>query len=300
MSRPSAAALRVKAVRHALSNWARENIRNFPWRREGATPYEILVAEFLVKRTTATAASRLYPSFIAQFPTVAALTQAGVSELETALAPIGLQAQRAAAIRELGVHIANRHGGQIPSSLDDLVNVPGLGAYSARAILSFGFGVPAAIVDSNVTRVLGRVFARTMGHESGLGAYQELADSLLPNDGHQVHNYALLDLGSSVCRYDAPRCADCPLSSLCDSAGIPLERPPNAEGVALRAVRRAANLSQAKLASEAGVSKATVVALELGRRNPRPATVRVLREAAAAYSAKTDRASRNPRNADSS
>ena len=117
--------------------------------------------------------------------------------------------------------IVDRYAGAIPADLDSLLEVPQIGEYAARAVMSFGHGIPAAVVDSNVIRVLGRLFSQTLGKRPTLVQLQELADVLLPDQGHQQFNWAVLDLGALVCRYDRPKCEICPLMAICDTNQLP-------------------------------------------------------------------------------
>ena len=153
----------IPDVRHALLEWAADHRRAFPWREKTVSAYEVLVAEVLLKRTTARAAARVFPTFICQFPDIECVRQALLEQLEAALQPVGLYRQRAKGLKELAEYLVVKHKGQVPRGLPDLVKVPHLGPYSARAILSFGHGIPAAIVDSNVQRVLGRLYRQRLG-----------------------------------------------------------------------------------------------------------------------------------------
>ena len=266
--------------------WAAGNLRDFPWRKRLDDQFAVLVAEILLKRTTATAAARLYDDFLRQFPDLELLAVASERELADALSQVGLQKQRARAIRALAVHLVDVECGAIPHELDRLLAVPGLGEYSARAVLSFGFDVPVAVVDSNVERILSRVFQDRLPSKPTRRALQELADSLLPEESHRDFNFALLDLGALVCRYVDPRCRECPLRDQCDYYGQhgPLEvRERRAiYGISVnskvRQLRQARGLSLVRLAQESGVSKLTIIRLESGKSEPRDDTLRKLAE----------------------
>ena len=203
-------------VRHALLAWATDHLREFPWRGRDTSVYQVLIAEVLLKRTTARAAARVFEGVIAQFPDLESVDKAPLEELEAALVPVGLYRQRARGLKEMAMYLIREHRGQVPDNLRDLLKVPHLGPYSAGAVLSFGHGHPAAIVDSNVQRVLSRLYERRLGTSPTLSAMQSLAEILLPPETHQAFNWALLDLGAIVCRYDTPRCQACPLSGVCD------------------------------------------------------------------------------------
>ena len=202
-----------------MTNWAKANRRAFPWREPDRTPYEILVAELLLKRTTAQAASRLYESFLVKFPNVYAIVEASLSDLETELSTIGLQKQRADGFKAMATFLVNRYNGIVPLNLIELLEIPHVGAYAARAVRSFGHNKPAAVVDSNVMRVFGRVFLQTLGSNPSLAQFQELVDKVLPKGKHKEFNWGVLDLGALVCRYGRPKCHICPLMPICDYHG---------------------------------------------------------------------------------
>jgi len=270
-----ATAVREKrlAFRRRVLRWGRANLRPYPWREAGRTPYDILVAELLLKRTTATAAARAYSNFLSRYPTIECLASVPTKELEQHLQPVGLYVQRAKAITGLAEHLMQREGGSIPSSLSRLGKGPGLGDYAARAVLSFGFGVPVAAVDANVARVIGRVFQKALRDRPAPSVIQGVADELLPRAAHREFNFGLLDLGAVVCRYGRPRCDECPLTLICDyycSGEAPKRGQP---GEALRKARLAKRMALVELAKRAGVSKLTIVNIEAGRTRPRPETI---------------------------
>ena len=205
----------ISSFADRVLEWAGQNSSDFPWRLS-RSPYEILVAELLLKRTTATAAARIYEGFLVRFPSLQVVASAPDEELVRALSGVGLQHQRASAIRHLADWLLSKYDGRIPGDLGSLLEVPGLGSYSATAILSFGYGVRVAILDANVERILIRVFGDTLPPRPSRTLLHEVAQTLLPKDGHRDYNYGLLDLGRLVCRYVDPRCGECPLASVCD------------------------------------------------------------------------------------
>lgn len=212
-------AVQVAHIREALLAWFASHSRSFPWRAGSGDPFAVLIAEVLLKRTTATAALRLFPSFMSQYPDAAALARATMEELELAVSTIGLQRQRAKALKEIAAFLLTHHGGRVPDTLPELRRIPNIGPYSARAIVSFAFGRPEAVVDSNVLRILKRLFANRLRGRLSLGMAQSLADQLLPPEYHQQFNWAWLDLGSAVCR-PLPRCGRCPLARQCQTGAL--------------------------------------------------------------------------------
>ena len=269
------------AVQDLILEWAAAHLRDYPWRDGGRTSYEVLVAEVLLKRTTATAAARVYGDFFQQFPSPQSIADAPIAAVAKALLSVGLQRQRARSFKSLADHLIRTESGQIPSSLPRLLSVPGLGAYSARAVLSFGHGIPAAILDTNVERLLHRVFLTVLPDKPSQSTLQELADQLLPASDHRDYNFALLDLGATVCRYVKPRCDECPLNSVCDyrvqhSAGLVRELPGRYQTVIsinLKRIRSERGMSLQSLATAAGISKLTVIRVESGKSTPNPRTL---------------------------
>lgn len=263
-----------------LLEWSSENFSDFPWRRH-RSPYEILIAELLLKRTTATAAARAYEDFLDQFPSIQALASAEEQELVQALSGLGLQRQRAHSIKRLADWVLTSEAGSIPDDLERLSQVPGLGNYSASAILSFGFDIPAAILDANVERILSRVFSNTLPPRPSWSLLNGIAQQLLPKDRHKEYNFGLLDLGRLVCRYVDPKCKECPLNSTCDFYSRPSSATVRDESGQyntepankLRSVRLDKGMSLQRLAEAASVSKLTIIRIESGKSSPRRETL---------------------------
>jgi A/G-specific adenine glycosylase len=199
-------------LQEKILKWGRENYRQFPWRRN-RTPYTVLVSEILLKRTTATAAADLYPKFIALYPTVESLAKADRKELETLLARIGYHRKRAEILIEVAKYIRERHGREIPRTREALFEIPNIGPYTAAAVLTLGYGTPSAMVDSNVERIIKRLFLK---FDPKPRAVREMAEILAPENENQAYSFALLDLGALVCRYGVPKCGICPIRNLCD------------------------------------------------------------------------------------
>ena len=242
------------------------------------------MAELLLKRTTARAVSRVYEDFLIRFPRVQDLEIASEDDLVKCLSGVGLQRQRARSLKRLAAWLLTNHGGDVPCDLESLLEVPGLGDYSAAAILSFGFGVPAAILDANVERILLRVFGDSLPVRPPWTLLNDVAQNLLPIDGHRKYNYGLLDLGRLTCRYSNPKCGECPLAPMCDFFVRSEEegthdvekRTTTAHPSKLRVIRRGRGLSLRRLAEIAKVSKLTVIRIESGRTFPQRNTLEKL------------------------
>lgn len=192
-----------------IRNWEKTNGRKFSW-RENRTPYRILIAEILLKRTTSTAAIRLYNDFLKLYPDLRSLSKAPLNELELLIQPIGLYRQRSKQLKQLAVYVEEHFNGILPSDYSSLIEIPGIGKYTASSILCFSYGIRKSIVDSNVERILVRAF-------SVRGKYiSSVAEILVDKDEPDVYNYGLLDLGALICHYNTPKCLECPVYCLCD------------------------------------------------------------------------------------
>ena len=266
------------ALRLGVLTWFSSHGRDYPWREKGRTPYEILVAELLLKRTTATSAAKVYDQFLSAYPDLEAMASASEEELVDALGRVGLYRQRARAIANLSAHLIEEADGAVPDTLERLLTVPGIGAYSARAILSFGFDIREAVVDNNVARILKRVFKAVLPEKPSMEILQRVADELIPTRLHREANFGLLDLAALVCRRAVPRCSECPLNEMCDLSGEQTTEYPSVYS-ALRELRLANGVSLVSLSQLSGVSKLTIINIEANRTRPRPATLEKLKAA---------------------
>ena len=183
--------------------------RDLPWRRT-RDPWAILVAEFCCQQTQAVRAVAAYERCLERFPTPAACAAAPLRDVLEAWRGLGYY-RRARALHDTAVAIVQRHDGAVPDDLDALRRLPGIGPYTARAILAFAFERDVAVVDTNVARVLARAVANRPLTASEA---QRLADSLVPAGRGWAHNQAMLDLGALSCTPVA-RCATCPVRPSC-------------------------------------------------------------------------------------
>ena len=258
-----------------LLAWSKRHRRHYPWRRPGVSAYQVLLAELVLKRTTAAAAARAYGPFLKKYPTIDRLAIASEEDLARSFEPIGLSRQRASSVRRLAQALVTLPNG-VPTNLSGLLALPSIGEYSARAILSFGHRVPVGLVDGNVARIFRRVFQNHLTSGNNQIGLQDMADLLVPPLKHREFNFALIDLGSSVCRPTKPLCHECPFKNHCDYA-MSLQKLKPVQP--LRAVRQSLGLSLVNLAKMAGVSKLTIVNIEAGRTKARPDTLVKLAQA---------------------
>jgi A/G-specific adenine glycosylase len=205
------------AIRQSLLAWGKDHYRPFVWRLPN-DPYHILIAEKLLQQTAARDfVEDAYARLIDLFPTPAALAEASEEALREAFAPLGLQ-YRAVELKRIGVTIVELHSGQVPEDLPELLALLGVGDYMARAVLCFGFGHQVPIVDTNIARVLYRIFGipgRFPSNPARKKSLIALARILLPENEAIPFNYAILDFAALVCIPRQPHCGECSLVGIC-------------------------------------------------------------------------------------
>lgn len=214
--------------RTALGGWFARHGRDYPWRRT-RDPYAVLVSEVMLQQTQiATVLGRgFYTRFLERFPDVVSLAAAEDDDLLKAWEGLGYY-RRARMLRESARAVLAQHGGAFPADYDRILALPGIGRYTAGALLSFAFGIAAPLVDGNVARVLVRLFDRHDPVDSGPMQrwLWETAEALLDPSDPRTHNSALMELGQTHCRPGVPDCLSCPVGSFCqtrDPAELPVK-----------------------------------------------------------------------------
>lgn len=200
-----------------LLSWYEARARDLPWRRT-RDPYAIWVSEVMLQQTRVETAIPYYHRFLERFPTPRHLAEASVDAVLQSWAGLGYY-RRARALWLAAREVTDRHAGRVPDDEASLRRLPGVGPYTAGAVLSIAYGAPLPVVDGNVARVLGRYFALPGDLRSGAGArgVWERARSLVPVDRPGDFNQALMELGATVCVPTAPRCAACPIAGGCEA-----------------------------------------------------------------------------------
>ncbi|MBI4346425.1 MAG: A/G-specific adenine glycosylase [Elusimicrobia bacterium] len=211
------------AWRKALLAWYDRSRRRLPW-RERPTPYRVWVSEIMLQQTQVATVLPYYERFLARFPTVSALADAPESEVLGLWAGLGYYS-RARNLREAARRVWADHGGRFPDDPDAVRALPGIGPYTAGAILSIAFGKPEALVDGNVARVFARLFHLRGDAKSPtlLKRAWELARVHVHKRRPGDWNQALMELGALVCVPETPRCADCPVARWCEARRLGLE-----------------------------------------------------------------------------
>lgn len=212
-----ATATEASPMQAALLSWFSQYGRAFPW-RERRDPFAVLLSEKLLQQTAARpAVVAAYAELLERCPSSEALAAADVGHLEELVRPLGFL-YRARELPELGRALVERHGGQVPDTLKELLALPGVGDYAARAVLSFAFGQDVPIVDTNVARWLYRLDGLAFPLPNNPARKKSLiarAGGLVPPGRAREWNYAVLDLCALVCKPGRPLCERCPVRPWC-------------------------------------------------------------------------------------
>lgn len=190
-----------------MLGWALPRLRDLPWRRT-RDPWAVLVSELMLQQTQVPRVLPRYAAFLERFPDPSACAAAPVADVVRAWEGLGYN-RRAVNLHRAAMAIAGAGG--FPRTLEGLLALPGVGPYTARAVLAFAFEDDAAVVDTNIARVL----ARVVGEALRPRRVQELADAWLPVGDGWAWNQGLMDLGATVCTARRPRCGECPLAAGC-------------------------------------------------------------------------------------
>jgi A/G-specific adenine glycosylase len=252
-------AAHVACAQASLLDWYARHGRDLPWRRT-RDPYAILVAEVMLQQTQVDRVLPKWDAWLEQFPTLSALAAATRADAIRAWQGLGYN-RRAIQLHAIAQQAVAELGGRLPADLSDLERLHGIGRYTAGAIACFAFGQRVSIVETNIRRVLWRVF----GGQPDVNA---LADAVLPQEPQDAYrwNQALMDVGATLCRPRQPLCLACPLVSVCSAPGAPYVATSHPARIAqpfetterfvrgrildaLRAVEPGASLSWAQLAA---------------------------------------------------
>jgi A/G-specific adenine glycosylase len=199
----------VEGLTRAILDWGDGALRPWPWRAT-RDRWGVLVSEVMLQQTQASRVAQKWVDFVATYPTPAACAAAPLGALLRRWEGLGYP-RRCRYLHAAAREIVARHGGRVPGSLLALLALPGVGPYTARAVLAFADAAPVGIVDVNVARVL----ARLDGRPAGARALQARADALVPPDRAWEWNQALMELGARLCTARAPGCGQCPAARTC-------------------------------------------------------------------------------------
>jgi A/G-specific adenine glycosylase len=205
----------AQAFTRKLLRWWSRAARDLPWRRT-RDPYRVLVSEFMLQQTQVSRVEEYYPRFLARFPDLETLAAAPARAVREAWDGLGYYA-RARNLHRLAKQVSGVRC-QVPDDPEELVKLPGVGRYTAGAVASFAYEKPVPAVDTNVTRVLRRVFFGTNGRQSTYsGRVWALAHALVPKNGRRAwrFNQAVMELGALICVARKPKCPKCPVRLTC-------------------------------------------------------------------------------------
>jgi A/G-specific adenine glycosylase len=207
---------RRRRFKRRLLAWFRRHGRDLPWRRT-RDPYRILVSEVMLQQTQVSRVEAYWHRFLGRFPTLHDLASARPSRVREAWAGLGYY-RRAANLHRLAREVRDRHRGELPRTVAGLRSLPGVGSYTAGAVASFAWELPEPAIDTNVERVLRRVFhPRLSPGAAAARRLDHLARALAPRRGPDAWttNQALMELGALVCTARVMRCEACPVKPVC-------------------------------------------------------------------------------------
>lgn len=204
----------IESLRCIVEDWFAQNERDFPW-RQTSNSFHVLIAEVLLRRTQAQRVVEPYLHLIEQYPDVQDMAVADAIQLRDWFRPLGL-VNRALHLVEAANIILERYSGEIPDDLSEIERLPGLGRYSACAVLCLVHGGSVPMIDESS----GRLLRRLMGLNSAGPAYSDKdlfdrAQRLIPHNESRSFNLGLLDIAAIYCHVNSPECGQCPLRSLC-------------------------------------------------------------------------------------
>ncbi len=205
----------ITRVHVNLLQWYATGQRDLPWRSTD-NPYHVLVSEIMLQQTQVDRVLPKYAQFLAAFPTLTTLAQAPTAEVISAWVPLGYN-RRAVSLQSIARQVLAKYDGRIPDSIDELLKLKGIGRYTAGAIACFAYHKQVATVDTNIRRVLHRVFLGLEFPEPKMLDAQilTLAEQVLPPGEAYNWHQALMDLGATICTSANPQCGRCPLQSAC-------------------------------------------------------------------------------------
>ena len=216
--------LHKRKFRGRLLKWYARHGRDLPWRKT-TEPYHILVSEIMLQQTQVDRVLPKYQEWLAKYPTMERLAEASLPEVKRSWRPLGYNI-RPIRLHEIARESVVRYGGRLPRDSEQLQAFKGIGRYTAGAIRSFAFREDAPILDTNVTRVLHRVFVGTGDPKKQKKALWDLAEALIPKGKGYDFNQALMDFGALVCSARDPYCLLCPMGDFCKTYPFSADKTP--------------------------------------------------------------------------
>jgi A/G-specific adenine glycosylase len=232
-------------VHSHLLQWYAVEHRDLPW-RSTHDPYAILVSEMMLQQTQVHRVLPKYEQFLAAFPTLADLAAASTADVISVWVPLGYN-MRAVRLQSIARQVMSEYGGNIPNTIEGLLKLKGIGRYTAGAIVCFAYKKQVAMVDTNIHRVLHRIFLGLDLTEPRLTHDQILtfAEQVLPDGKAYDWNQALMDLGATICTSSSPQCSRCPLQDACKTYAEMSQYSLFPSGTVLRQLRKVAEKKEA-------------------------------------------------------
>ena len=203
---------RLAKIQKEILRWYSREARNLPWRKT-RNPYRILLSEVMLQQTQVHRVRQKYPLFLKRFPSLGSLARARTASVIRAWQGMGYN-NRAVRLQRLAKKVLYQYNSRLPHAISELESLPGIGPYTSRAVSCFAFGQRVHVVDTNIRRVLQRIFPR----ESKRLRIWDVAEWALPKRNAYFWNQSLMELGSRICVGRNPRCAHCPVNRFCPSA----------------------------------------------------------------------------------
>jgi len=212
-------AIQVKVDRfiEGILKWYEHNKRDYLFWRKTKNPYYVLASEMMLQKTTAKQVQSLIQKFLDRYPTPKDLAEASVEEIEELITPLGMEHKRAVNYKKWARVVLEKYGGRIPDAEQDLISLPGIGRYMANSVLYLAFGKEVPLLDTNIVRILERVFdvrsskARARTDEK----LWDFVRRITPPGKSRDVNLALLDHGALVCTAKNPKCTICSVNEIC-------------------------------------------------------------------------------------
>lgn len=215
---------RLDRIAVGLIEWGSASLRDLPWRRTNDA-WRVLVSEVMLQQTSVGRVLPKYEAFLDAFPTPHALANAPLGDALQLWSGLGYP-RRCRNLRDAAAVIDAEYGGTMPDSLHELLALPGIGQYTARAVLAFAHRADVAVVDVNVSRVLSRL----QGEPMKARALQKFADQLVPQGLGWEWNQVMMDFGARHCTIRNPKCSECPVQKQCKWAGVGEDPAPASHG----------------------------------------------------------------------
>lgn len=236
---------RLERVHSYLLQWYAAEHRDLPW-RSTHDPYEILVSEMMLQQTQVQRVLPKYEQFLKAFPTLADLAAASTADVISVWVPLGYN-MRAVRLQSIAREVMIEFDGRIPDTIEELLSLKGIGRYTAGAIACFAFMKQVAMIDTNIHRVLHRLFFGSDSTEPELKNDQRLAfaEQVLPSGKAYDWNQALMDLGATICTNTNPQCFHCPLQDACKTYENISRYSLFPSGIAMRQIRKVAEKKEA-------------------------------------------------------